>query len=1425
MGARRPRFLRDLYLLSAVLTAISFLPAPADAGDIEYVIHLNLDGLHAKSVEVLGPEGAPNLWRLRTEGAYTDRARSDFDSTVTTPNHSSIFASRPIYDFTDTATTDYDGHLWGENSGDPLALADSIHHTHTFAPAKTSWEYVPSIYDVTHDAGLRTGLFNGKHRLNLHYESWHTYGRSLSATGESDPQVSKIDAHTHQQYSTGGGEETMFYDWYTEMSGADPMNYSYLHFAGTDVNGHATNWDMTPQSGYMEYIKAVDAHLGEIFALIESDPDLKDKTAIVMTTDHGGSLGTTGHGTKTDIDCYEISVYAWGPGVSAGADLYTLNTQYTNPGTTRPDHTDQANQPIRNGDTTNLVLSMLGLSAVPGSAYNADQSFTASYNYTTQAANDDPVRYYRMAETSGTIAVNSALHPGTPSDGDGTYSIAATGAGSLLATDASNGAAAFNGTSQGIVVPNHADVNTAASYTAKTIELWFDASGNVTDRQVLYEQGGASRGLNVYVVDGKVYVSGWNLSSDDATTPWGGTGASATAVSTDIAAGEKHHVVLVMKGDASGKDGSITGFLDGRAFGQIYGVGTLFAHSDPNAIGMQNGDSYYHDIGTWSGSGGTLHMTGTIDELGMYNAVLDTGRVQSHAAHGDGQRVSHGAYGDAVLHDSPVAYFQFGEVSGDGAVNAATDVTSGGFGVDNAVDGRHQTGTTINSPSLIVTGSDNGAAAYNGSTGGTKIPSHTSIDDGTQSMKTISLWFNANNVTDRQVLYEQGGTDHGLNVYVESGEVRVGAWSYGGATMFQNLGASVGTASSRNVILAFDSNSDAMVGMLDGEVIGAVRGVSALPGHTSGIGVGHMNGDSRFDNGAGGSTGESGDGRNFDGSIDDVAVFTGSLSMYQVRRQLAAAGVTPTEDAYEKAVQADNPMAYYRMNDTTGDGAANVSTNPGTLGNTVTGHVQGGIDRTAASLISGISDNSADFDGNTGTTLDVPDHKAINTTGNKKNQTIEFWFNADDVTSRQILYEQGGSSNGMNAYLEGGDLHCGIWNSSSKVQNHFVETAVSTGTTYHLMFVYNDSRDDSMTAYLNGVPVGGVNGVNTINAHTGDVGIGAMNNDTRVADGTADGLNQSGDGLNFDGRIDEFALYSYALTTQQAQTHYAVATGDRHGIPEGVELGVPLNYDASLDTDGDTNWEDTIGSRKNGGAANVFDFVLTDVTRGATTSAHPGITHAYTFGGSTVSGGKTESFEDVAANPTNQNASFEMWVRPGDLTDLDLLFETGGSTDGTSIVLDGSEVKFTVLDGGTGGLSSQSTFDLTDLTPAERAEFIQIIGVINLKEDYTRLYINGLLRDEQGTTGTGSNFADWAGSDNSGLGILNGSTSFGGGTLTTFEGEMAVFRFYDYALDWVEIGDNYEGVSGVNVPEPGSLCLLGLGALALLRRRRVRRRR
>jgi len=90
-----------------------------------------------------------------------------------------------------------------------------------------------------------------------------------------------------------------------------------------------------------------------------------------LTSDHGGAI--FGHFDPFDHNQFTIPFYVWGGGAEAGGDLYAMNPfTRASPGLSTPTYTEPL-QPIRNGDSGNLALSLLGLPVVDGSSINAVQ--------------------------------------------------------------------------------------------------------------------------------------------------------------------------------------------------------------------------------------------------------------------------------------------------------------------------------------------------------------------------------------------------------------------------------------------------------------------------------------------------------------------------------------------------------------------------------------------------------------------------------------------------------------------------------------------------------------------------------------------------------------------------------------------------------------------------------------------------------------------------------------------------------------------------------------------------------------------------------------------------------------------------------------------------------------------------------------------
>ena len=161
---------------------------------------------------------------------------------------------------------------------------------------------------------------------------------------------------------------------------------------------------------------------------------------------------------------------------------------------------------------------------------------------------------------------------------------------------------------------NSADLNTGKSYAEKTLAVSFTAGEDITSRQVIYEQGGSWRGINMYIENGQLHMNVWSVRGD---LIWG-----YKTVSVDIEPGQDVSAVMAFTGTEN-NDGVMTGYLNGEAVGQADGVGILLKHTNGIGVGQVNGGTVING----KPSSGKLEFKGSVNKLVQFNEELDASGV------------------------------------------------------------------------------------------------------------------------------------------------------------------------------------------------------------------------------------------------------------------------------------------------------------------------------------------------------------------------------------------------------------------------------------------------------------------------------------------------------------------------------------------------------------------------------------------------------------------------------------------------------------------------------------------------------------------------------------------------------------------------------------------------------------------------------
>lgn len=120
----------------------------------------------------------------------------------------------------------------------------------------------------------------------------------------------------------------------------------------------------------------------------------------------------------------------------------------------------------------------------------------------------------------------------------------------------------FDGTNDYLQMADQSDLNTSAS-TERTYVVVIRTSTNITGRQVIYEEGGGTRGLNIYIYNSLLYMAGWNKADDGTDAPW-----VFKSVSSAIDTSTEYIVTMVYDGSNDNTtSGKILGYLNGSLMG------------------------------------------------------------------------------------------------------------------------------------------------------------------------------------------------------------------------------------------------------------------------------------------------------------------------------------------------------------------------------------------------------------------------------------------------------------------------------------------------------------------------------------------------------------------------------------------------------------------------------------------------------------------------------------------------------------------------------------------------------------------------------------------------------------------------------------------------------------------------------------------
>lgn len=265
-------------------------------------------------------------------------------------------------------------------------------------------------------------------------------------------------------------------------------------------------------------------------------------------------------------------------------------------------------------------------------------------------------------------------------------------------------------------------------------------------------------------------------------------------------------------------------------------------------------------------------------------------------------------------------------------------------------------------------------------------------------------------------------------------------------------------------------------------------------------------------------------------------IYTGPLSGYPT--SYAAGIVDPNEATYASTILGTAGLVgYWRLGETSGTTAVDAKA-------TSNGTYAGGYTLGQPGALTRDSNAAVDLNGSTGY-VTVPSVPALSPTSRV---SIEAWVNPDSVTGTRWIVNKGTD---YYLYISNGTTYFGI-RTPAGAYLYVATTLVTVGSWQHLVGTYDGA---AMTLYRNGVEIARASFTGAIAATTSPVVIGAI----------------GPTGSWFDGRIDDVAVYSTALTADAATVRYQLAQGTEPWTnPESHDYKFELVLDNDIAIEGKT---------------------------------------------------------------------------------------------------------------------------------------------------------------------------------------------------------------------------------------------------------------
>jgi hypothetical protein len=437
---------------------------------------------------------------------------------------------------------------------------------------------------------------------------------------------------------TGAGPDT--YQWYENGAGLDGQTNRILAFPA--VVGSGGVFSLAISNGFSEYVSPPQT--------VTIQPNLTPPSVVSVR----GVAGSINEVFLTFNQSLDVAT-ATSPSTYSSPYFAVNSVTLDANGGNVILHTSQQ----RYGTTYPLTIAGLEDNYAAHNVLNTNLTFVSTSSYDDEVLGDNPVRYYKLNETSGTVAYTYAIG-GDTINTNGLYQglpdLPILGVPTLVPSATNDTAVRFVAASTNQVeVPNNGDINiTRGPWPQRTIELWFNANNFPIGAQPgdsavlaqehavtgLWEEGGNLRDIGIYLFNNSASTNpaqallcftAYNSTDDGPGSPFGLLLSPPVLVTYPVSTNITYDVVGVLDGDTTGTNGELRLYVNGQLVGRsTNGVGQIYDHNGAVHIASGNGRSHLNVSGQWG------WLNGTEQDVSIYNTVLSSNDILAHYQAGSG---------------------------------------------------------------------------------------------------------------------------------------------------------------------------------------------------------------------------------------------------------------------------------------------------------------------------------------------------------------------------------------------------------------------------------------------------------------------------------------------------------------------------------------------------------------------------------------------------------------------------------------------------------------------------------------------------------------------------------------------------------------------------------------------------------------------